>query len=349
MSTGTTLRTRGRATAALVPLRRSGLLAAAVVLLAACGGGSDDAGSADDSSDPRQGPLGQLLGIDVSSAEQRAKELEVQQEIVQCMQDEGWEYQAVDWQAQMGDMAADFEEQMSDPEGYGEKYGYGVVRSYESQGAMSVPGDGGFEDPNADYVASLTESETRDYYEALYGPTPDVADGEEFMMPPLEEQGCTGVAQLAVFGENPITDPDVQARVGELFEDVENDPDLVDAYETWSACMRERDPSYEWDRPDDVSSEFWNRLSELQGFDGGELGVTESEGDGTMMMPEGDGTMMMPEVDEADLEELRADEVATWRDDWACQQEADLVTVRREIEQRIADDLLAEFPELGDE
>lgn len=339
MSTTSTPSIPGRRTA-LSPItrRRPALLSVAVVLLAACGGGSDDEAASDGNpNDPRQGPIGQLLGLDESSAEQRARELEVQQEIVQCMQDQGWEYQAVDWQAQMGDVADDWEEQMADPEGYGQKYGYGVARSHELSGGMGLTG--GFEDPNADYVASLSESEMTAYYEALSGPAPEVQDGEEFTMPPLEEQGCMGAARLAVHGGNPLVDPDIEARVSELFEDVESDPLLVEAYETWSACMRDRDPSYGWSRPDEVSSEFWSRLSELQAFDDGELGVTGSvEG----------GAMVMPEVDEAALEELRADEVATWRDDWDCQQEAGIAEVRRELEQRIADDLLAEFPELGE-
>lgn len=311
-------------------------MAVAALVLAACGGGTGDDASGEEPTDPRLGPLGQLLGYDISPAEQRAQQLEVQQQIVQCMQDEGWEYEAVDWQAQMGDATSDFEEMMSDPEAFGEKYGYGVVRGFETQGDFT---GSSFEDPNADYLASLSESETTAYYEALYGPSPDVQDGEEFTMPPLEEQGCNGAAQLAVIGESPMTDVDIQNRLSELFADVENDPDLVDAYSAWSACMRDRDPSYDWDTPDDVSTEFYDRLSELQGFMPG--------GDGVIEMDE--GTLGPPEVDEVDLEELRADEIATWRDDWACQEEARIADVRREIEQRLVDDLVAEFPELGEE
>ena len=52
-------------------------------------------------------PLAQLLGFDTSPAEQRAKDLELQQVMVECMKDEGWEYRAVDYSAQGGDFMAD--------------------------------------------------------------------------------------------------------------------------------------------------------------------------------------------------------------------------------------------------
>jgi hypothetical protein len=332
--------------------RRALVLAAtAAMFLAACGGGEssgsdgDVGGSADD---PRNSPLSQLMGFDVSSADQRAQELQIQQEMAQCMRSEGWEYEPVDYSSQMGDMSAEFEEQFSDPEGYGEKYGYGVVRSFESQGDLGAE----FEDPNMDYVSSLTPDESESYYETLYGKQPEIADGDEFVMPSLEDQGCYGVATLAVHGENsPMTNTDMQNKINELFETSESDPQLTAAIDAWAACMRDKDPSYDWDRPEDAANSFWDRLNELQGFgsidgqgEGGSTGavVTETFGSGDEV------SGGMPEIDEADLEALRQEEISTWRDDWDCQQEAEIADVRREVEQRIVDELLAEFPELAD-
>lgn len=317
------------------------LAAAAAVFLSACGGGdsSSEDEPAGNPNDPRNSPLAQLLGWGGDTAEQRARDLEVQQQMAQCMQDEGWEYQPVDWNAQMGDLNAEFEMQLSDPEAYGEKYGYGVVRGYESQGDMMNGST--FEDPNQDYMMSLTPDEMEAYQEALYGEQPEFVDGEEFVMPPIEEQGCNGQAMLAVYGENSaMTNSDVQERVSEMFESMDADPDVADAIDAWAACMREQDASYEWESPEDVINSFYDRLNELQGFgsmdDGGMTMSTTAVGPGGM-----------PEIDEADLEELRQDELTTWRHDWDCQQEADIAQVRRDAEERMVDELLAEFPELG--
>jgi hypothetical protein len=326
----------------------TGACVALTVLLAACGGGGSDEAAAD-LDDPTQGPLAKLLGFDISPADQRAKELEVQQVVVECMKAEGWEYQPVDSSSMGGGFSEEYEEQISDPEAYGEKYGYGVVRGYELQPDFS---GGDFEDPNADYVNSLSMAEQQEYDAALYGERSfgegDAIDSEEateFVMPSLEEQGCFGRAQLEVYGDSPFNDPDMQERLNELFEDGESDPAVTEAYESWASCMTERDPSYEYTNPREVINGFYDRLNTLQGFE-----PMEEQGDGGsgVVIAAGGSPDEQPEIDEADLEELRQDELTAWADDWACQQEVDLAQVRRDVEQRLADDLVAEFPELGE-
>lgn len=332
----------------------TGACIALTVLLAACGGGGSDEPAAD-LNDPTQGPLAKLLGFDVSPADQRAKELEVQQVLVECMKAEGWEYQPVDYSAMNGSFTEEFEEQISDPQAYGEKYGYGVVRGYELQPDFS---SSGFEDPNMDYLNSLTMAEQQEYNAALYGEQSfveadaivegDEGEATEFVMPSLEEQGCYGQAQLEVYGESPLNDPDMQERLNELFEDSESDPAMTEAYESWASCMAERDPSYEFANPNEVINGFYDRLNTLQGFE-----PFDEAGDGSggviVSGTSSDGpTDEQLEIDEADLEELRQDELSTWADDWACQQEVDLAQIRRDVEQRLADDLVAEFPELGE-
>ena len=61
----------------------------------------------------------------------------------------------------------------------------------------------------------------------------------------------------------------------------------------------------------------------------------------------GDGTDQ-PEVDEQAIEDLRAEELQIWTDDQTCQDQVDMLQVRRDAEQRAADQILEEFPELGD-
>jgi hypothetical protein len=56
----------------------------------------------------------------------------------------------------------------------------------------------------------------------------------------------------------------------------------------------------------------------------------------------------LPEVDQAAIDDLRVEELQIWADDQTCQGKSDLLQVRRDVEQRMVDDLLAEFPELGE-
>ena len=105
------------------------------------------------------------MGYDISPADQKAKELQLQQSIVECMKADGWEYSAVDYSA--GNFYDDeYQEQLADPVAYGEKYGYGVVRGYDLGQEQSTQT---FEDPNSDFVNSLSPDEQTQYYESLYG------------------------------------------------------------------------------------------------------------------------------------------------------------------------------------
>ena len=53
-------------------------------------------------------------------------------------------------------------------------------------------------------------------------------------------------------------------------------------------------------------------------------------------------------IPEDALERLRAEELALWRQDWDCQNEADIQKLRLQAEQDAVDDLVARFPQLGD-
>lgn len=325
-------------------VRRGAGLAVGLLIVAACGsseGGASDA----DLRDPTKGPLAQLLGYDFSPADQKAKELQVQQSIVECMKADGWEYQAVDYSA--GNSYDDeYQEQLADPVAYGEKYGYGVVRGYElgqEQNAQT------FEDPNSDFVNSLSPDEQTQYYESLYGDQSafeSTDDDGEYTPPPMEEQGCQGKAQLEVYGDSPFNDPELSDRLNEIMTDAQDDPDVKDATDKWAACMTEIDESYEWKTPDEIWSYLYDKLNTAQGYV-----VTETtDADGNVFSssesPSEDGSM--PEVDEQAIEDLRAEELQVWVDDQKCQDEVNMLQVRRDAEQRAADQILAEFPELGE-
>ena len=94
-----------------------------------------------------------------------------------------------------------------------------------------------------------------------------------------------------------------------------------------------------------VWSYLYNTLSVAQGYDvqdGSEGSVVVTEG-----ATDAAGNVDEPEVDEAAIEDLRAEELRIWVDDQTCQDEVDLLQVRRDAEERLVAEIVEEFPELG--
>lgn len=328
---------------------RRGTAAAVIAMLVMAGCGSESSGpSQAELLDPMNSPMAKLLGYDISPADQKVKQLETEQAVADCMKDEGWEYKPQDYSSMSSNTAweDEFAEQTADPVAYGEKYGYGIVRQNElNDQMMNEDGGSTYVDPNQDYLNSLTMEESQAYQKALYG-NQSMGDGsEEFVPPPIEEQGCYGKANAEVYGAA-MSDPDIQTKMQDFYENAQNDPEIVAANKVWATCMSDIDQSYEWKSPDDIWNDLYNRLQEAQGY----TPTTYEDGSTGFDSPmDADGNYVEPEVDEAKIEQLRTDEIAIWADDFTCQGEAKILQVRRDIEQRMADDLLEEFPELGGE
>lgn len=344
--------------------RLAAMVVATPFLVIACG----DPDTADQAS-----PLQAIYGEPLSPAEQRAQQLAIEEAVAQCMKDEGWEYTPVDYSAQFNDQAYE------DPteEGYGEKYGYGIVRGYElyewpyldedGNYTADSPFGGGFEDPNSDYVNSLSPEEMNEYYAAMSGDPSiyeaeiDPVTGEEiYPMPSLEEQGCYGKAQLEVVGEQPYNDQDFNDRLSELTEDLENDPAIEDAEITWSDCMYETDPEYDFFGPNDTYQYIDGLMNEAKGLEqmpaDPETGMVIG-GDGTEQVwmttttADGEGIAYVGQpkkLTEAQMRDIQATELTLWKADQQCLDESGYTDVRRELEQEIADAIREEFPQFAD-
>lgn len=351
---------------------RPPIIVAALLALGACGGGGGDDDANDDDG---LGPLAELMGwMPQEPAEARRQQLEVEEQVADCMRAEGWEYEPVDWSAQMPDVdEEDITLAMTDPTAYGEKYGYGVVYNYETNEATALEnGDDPrmgvgeeFEDPNADYVGSLSEDERTEYYASLYGEQSfDEVDEDEdgvLQMPSLDEQGCQGQAQLSVYGEQPYDNPDIQQRMTDYYESLQDDPQLLATFADWADCMGEDLDGLEAggepvERPDQMWTVFEERKMTAMGLEPEPVESTDEWTEDTYTMTGGDaegnggyawkGT---PEaIDDADLEALRADELEAWKTDAECQDETGVRDRQRAIEEQFADELKAEFPELSD-
>ncbi len=339
------------------------LATCATLLVTACG---------DPDAEEAASPLEELFGGAESPAESRAKQLEQEEFIAQCMREEGWEYTPVDWAAQFPDQP---QEELTGS-AYGEAYGYGIARSYEIYEWPFLDEDGNYtdeggfggnvENPNDEYMMSLSESEMQEYQVALWGdqsnfqPTIDPDTGEEiYNPPPPEEQGCSGKAQLEVYGEQLWNDPDFNDRMTTLSEDLEKDPRLEDAEIVWSDCMYETSEDYDFFGPTDVYNYVSGLFAEKKGQETVEVDVETGEiigrpgeyPEGGWSMNDGDDvgigyTGKAKRLTEEEIREFQAVELAIWADDQQCLDESGYADVRREIEQELVDTIREEFPDL---
>ena len=322
------------------------------------GDGEDGDPSAADS------PLAALMGWEHNPVEDRRKQLEVEERTAVCMRNEGFEYQPVDHSA--GATPED-EMRFTDPEGFGEKYGYGVMYSYELYETGDAPIAAGFEDPNQDYIVSLSPEEQEAFYRALHGvqfdgpPTTDAGSGEN-VLPPLEDRGCQATSRAEVYGQSPGDDPAVQEVLREFSENQRDDPRLTDAHRSWAACVQPTIEEHGLEPPESPELIYGvvNRLkAEAQGLEIIEVSsqeeIDEYMNSGDQMYSaeqnqDGSGVIYVGEPDEIsgdEIDRLTAIEVELWTADQACQREVGLAEIRRELELEVVDRLLTEFPDLA--
>ncbi len=350
---------------------------AVTVALTACGSSGGD--GANEPTTTTISPLAELMGwTNDSPTESRRKQLQIEELVADCMREQGWEYTPVDWAAQdPGATGADWELQMNDPQAFGEKHGYGVVYNYELYEEPSLLGETSEGAPvstmapnaNDEYVQSLGESEQSEYYASLYGePMMDVpVEGEDSATAvtaaaiAIEDQGCYGQANAEVYPQNEtMNDPDIQERLSEYWQDQQDAPEMQAAYEDWYACMGDEfDLTDAVGDPVETPNDIWTYLDGLKNealgleaqaitqedMNKGDVNFytasTDENGNGVAWV----GT---PEpMDDVALEELRTTEVKLWKQDQVCQDEARIVEIASELEQRFVDELTAEFPELG--
>lgn len=100
------------------------------------------------------------------------------------------------------------------------------------------------EDPNQEYVSSLSESEANAYYETLHGvpPTEEEIGEDGSYEYDWEQAGCYGWAQHEVSGEDPYSSEEhkpVMEALNEFYATVQSAPELAELNDAWSSCMTE--------------------------------------------------------------------------------------------------------------
>lgn len=208
---------------------------------------------------------------EAAQAEFEAQEARVQELVRACMVDQGFEYiPAVPPQGSFAVMS-DSEEEFVREQGFG-------ITTWYGREDLNQPTEGTeWVDPNQAVVEAMSDSEREAYYEALYGP-PDQGEpqvdeetGETIYMMEGFGAGCMGQAQEEAFGNQNALWEEMQPELDEMWQRITADPRMVEANETWSACMADR--GFDYPTPEGmyetVYEDFQKRFEEIVGPNGG--------------------------------------------------------------------------------
>lgn len=211
-----------------------------------------------------------FYGRESEEEEKAARDVALQNAAAACMKKEGFEYQPDFRSTAGGELAIPF-----GTEEFARTYGYGI-----SSGPFQFIDPGASDDPNQEYVDSLSEGERSAYDEALWGlpqgSGEEVAAGgesaDESHQYDWSEGGCMGAADHELGSEPEPDDPQLQSLLMLLereYEKAEAAPAVLAAGEAWSECMAEAGHA-EYERRDEAAGDFDRRYGELLGPDGEE-------------------------------------------------------------------------------
>ncbi|MGR4010882.1 hypothetical protein [Leucobacter sp. 1207-22] len=258
---------------------------AAALLLTGCSGNDGKVKEAEES--PLQKYLSVLYDEDQFTQEKLDAEMAKTEELVaECMTKEGFEYTPSKSGGGMVIMNSEDEGESEGPEWgsleFAKEYGYGIVNWPGMDDAPEEPEDpSAYEDPNEDYVNSLSESEQAAYYETLYGAGPDESeineDGSyEYRW---QDSGCQGWAQNEINESNggvnaAFEDPEFAELFTEMnevhmpfYDDTQASPEVQALNTSWNACMTKAGIS-EFASPNSVFEVLNNEYYALMPEDG---------------------------------------------------------------------------------
>ncbi|SDC36177.1 hypothetical protein SAMN05216410_1722 [Sanguibacter gelidistatuariae] len=205
--------------------------------------------------------------------ESTRQQAEVENLVAECMAAEGFEYTPQDYSSMSMSFNEDDFADMNTEE-WVAKNGYGMSMGME---ATEEPTDGEptqeWVDPNADYVATLSETEMTAFYEVLYGVQPEMTEEEmETYEYNWEDSGCQGSAQHEISGDEQdiYSDPrfeDLMDSMNELYTSAQKDPRVVELSAKWADCMADAGFA-EFATPDDAMTSVSEAQNELYSFEG---------------------------------------------------------------------------------
>lgn len=312
-------------------LLQAGATAALAGALALSGCSSETTRDATASA-PEQGPLTAMLDAatgDFDPGASAQEDVEIENLIAECMSAEGFDYTPKASPEAVIFTAEDYED--AGTEEWVALHGYGIYKAMQAvDHAADSEAEAEPEDPNASYVASLSESEAAAYYLALYGDAAQTLPDEETGDPAYswEDAGCTGAADHEVTGgADPLTEFDeINTAIMDLYASVQADPRLADVAAAWSDCMAdEGHPGLTTpESAHESASEAWDALYHWD-----------------------DPSFTKPS--DEDIAEFRDLEIAIATTDLACQQEVGWDTAMQEVQAALEETFLKDNKAAVDE
>lgn len=299
------------------------VIAAAALVLSGCGGSGDPS--------ERKSPLDEymntLYGTDMSPDElqERAEAENKEREnlIAACMQKEGFEY--IPSENNGAVYISNDEENPFEPDKkeWVEEYGYGVFNWPGRDDP--IPEGQEYEDPNQEYLESLSESEQMAYYEALNGPGPteEELNDDGSWETTAENSGCWGKA----FFDNPTNNvwqdkqfEDIIERINTFYQGQSDDPGFAEVEAAWAACMAEQGESFkaQGDAVNsiyDAQNEYWEEVN--------------NSGD-------------MPEEDSPEMTKIQEREIELALKDLECRESTDYTNKRLDVQFKLEEQFIKE-------
>lgn len=212
---------------------------AAALLLSGCS--STTTATDSDEASPLTAYLSAMYGGDLDDEQQQARFDEENKKrqalIAACMTEQGFTYTPDTQNSTFTSSAG--EEWKPDDREWVAQYGYGIGTS---PGGQEPAPQTEYVDPNAEYVASLSESEQAAYSEALYGAMSDPSEQPEDGVFEYDwtKAGCNGEADHEVTGEDPLQSEEFTPLMDALnafWADSAAWPGMAEANAEWASCM----------------------------------------------------------------------------------------------------------------
>ena len=246
---------------------RRAIAGVATLALTACGGTSSDTtqrSASPSTADATTATTGAIttdgppeeFGLSLAALTERVEQTE--QAIARCMTDTGFEYVALDFVTVKEAMDSDETAPGVADDDYLAQFGFGITTQFDKPLVIFGAGP-----QNNAYLAGLPEADQVAFRRALWGEFDDwnharALEEEDFS----QTGGCTRAAADGLYSDAELSGTYVNPA--DIL--VEQDPRMVDALATWSACMASE--GYDYTHPDQVSQDLGERLDAItQGQD----------------------------------------------------------------------------------
>ena len=244
---------------------------ATIVVISACGGGEPEGGT--DAGEAERGeslqdfiPGGDIFGPDSGPEDFRQAELEIQQDIAECMAAEGFEY--VPYVPNFDEIG--FGGDISQEE-FIEEYGLGITRDLLEQHNFEgdeLPPEIA-DDPNYAIREAMPEEEGMAYDAALHGEQPDLdfenmtEEEIDAFFSDFQPGGCYNDSYEQAYNNEASMDfyEEFGEKIDAMYQAAQADSRIADLEANWSECMAES--GYDFQEENDAHIFILRRLEEV--------------------------------------------------------------------------------------